>query len=336
MSSPPQAPDSGPTDSAPARGLAATELEAIVRRIAIDSVTAEVVGAFERNAIPSILLKGPALVRWLYPKGHGRSYCDSDLLVPYAELSRAESVLRSMGFERLGRETIPGDWPRHAHNWLRPDGAVIDLHFTLPGAQAPPQEVWRIVAERIEPMVVANRRVHILDPGARALLVALHALKDGGRMPQARRDLVLALERLPIEVWENAASLATRIGAVGPFAAGLEREPSGSELARRLRLPSGRSTATLLRMRGAPPLAVGMDWLFGTPGWRRKALLVVRKIFPPASFLRDWSPLARRGRLGLAAAYVWRLVWVMVNAGPAFRAWLRARREAGRPPPDPS
>jgi hypothetical protein len=50
--------------------------------------------------VPAILLKGPSVARWLYPAG-GRAYADSDLLVPASEFSRAEKVLRSLGFTEL-------------------------------------------------------------------------------------------------------------------------------------------------------------------------------------------------------------------------------------------
>src|SRR5580700_11186524 len=70
------------------------------RALGCDHVSAEVVGAMQDVGIPSILLKGPSIARWLYPAG-GRSYADTDLLVPARELSRAETVLRSLGFTEL-------------------------------------------------------------------------------------------------------------------------------------------------------------------------------------------------------------------------------------------
>jgi hypothetical protein len=336
MVSRPQASRGGPGDGTTSGGSARPDLEPVLRRMVIDAVTVEVVEALDGAGIPSILLKGPALVRWLYPRGEGRSYLDSDILVPSEDVQRAERVLVSKGWERLGRETIPGDWPRHAHNWIRADGAALDLHFSLGGLRVAPEQVWTVLSERVEPMVVANRTVQVLDLQARALVVALHAYKDGGRIPQALRDLSLALEIVPRETWKEAAVLASRLDAVDAFAAGLERVPEGRILAAELGLPPHRSTPVALRVRGAPPLSVGMDWMFGTPGWRRKTVLVVRKIFPPRTFLRDWSPMARKGPLGLAAAYVWRPIWVLINAGPALRAWLRARRDSRRPPPDAS
>jgi hypothetical protein len=305
----------------------------VVRRLLIDAVTAEVVQAFDAEGIPCILLKGPALVRWLYPAGQGRSYTDCDLLVRPEDVPRAERIVSRMGFHRAGLESIPGDRPRHADSWIRRDGAVLDLHHTIPGSGIPPEQVWARLASHLEPMPLAGRRsVDILDEPGRALLVALHALKDGSRIRQATQDLALALEQVSLEVWAQAATLATDLGALDAFAAGLQREPSGVEVAKQLGLPTYRSARVALRAERNLPLAEGMAWLFGTPGWRRKPVLVLRKLFPPVSFMRDWTPIARGGPLGLAVAYAWRPLWVLWHTGPALRAWFRARRGSGDAP----
>ena len=56
----------------------------------------------------------------------------------------------------------------------------------------------------------------------------------------------------------------------------------------------------------------------------------LHKLFPPAAHVRAWSPLARSGRLGLAAAYVGRPFWVLARAAPASIAVWRAHRTATR------
>ena len=321
------------TSGEPARSaspLRLSALEPIVRRAASDALAAHVTAALEDAGVPSILLKGPALARWLYRDPGERRYIDVDLLVPHAKLARAEELLAAQGFSRSGRETIPGDWPRHAHNWLHPSGSILDLHYTLFGAAVAPGEVWDVLSARTETMIVGNRPVHVLDEGARALLVALHAWKDG-KFPQPRRDLARALGQLPKSVWDDAAVLAARLHALDAFAVGLERDPAGADLARELDLPADRSTGVALRARGAPPLAMGIDWFMATPGWQGKLRLIFRKtFFPPPSFLRDWTPLAEKGVVGLVLAYAWRPLWVLWHIGPAYRAWLRANREARR------
>ena len=158
-------------------------------------------------------------------------------------------------------------------------------------------------------------------------------------MSKVRHDLGHALERAERAVWEEATRLAHSAGALTTFAAGLRLLPDGEAVAHDLGLPSDVPVeAALRRHGGAPPFAVGMEWLATAPGLRGKLRVIGRKVFPPPAFMRAWKPLARRGPLGLAAAYLWRPFWVAWWAIPAFRAWHRGRREAQRsrrPGPSP-
>jgi hypothetical protein len=302
----------------------------VIRTLTVDLLTGSVITSLRQAGIPSILLKGPAVARWLYDEGAARSYVDTDLLLAPDDLPAAERLLAQLGFEREGLGTIPDDWPRHARTWLRSDGANVDLHRTFVGVAVDPSELWKVLSAETETMRVGGVDVDVLRPPARALIIALHAAKDGGRIAKVRHDLGHAVDRLPLELWKETASLAARLNATASLAAGLRMTPPGEVLAAQLRLPSETAMAIALRAHGAPPLAVGMDWLFSTSGLRRKAALVARKIVPPPVFLRAWTPLARRGRLGLTAAYVWRPLWLVWRSGPALWAWWQARRMVAR------
>ena len=76
----------------------------------------------------------------------------------------------------------------------------------------------------------------------------------------------------------------------------------------------------------APSVTLGVDRLSATPGLRAKARLAIGWTFPPPDFMRTWSPLARRGRAGLALAYVWRPLALAGQTGAAIAAWRRAAR----------
>jgi len=69
----------------------------LARNFAVDAFTAEVVGAFGREGIEVLVLKGQVLARWLYP-GEARPYGDSDLMVAPDDRARAVSVLERLGF----------------------------------------------------------------------------------------------------------------------------------------------------------------------------------------------------------------------------------------------
>ncbi len=295
----------------------------------MDAVTAEVVTALSEAGVRAIVLKGPSLASWLYEDGI-RHYLDSDLLVDPGHVSAAEAVLESLRFEHLPLDDIPHDRPWHAHAWVRRGtGTGVDLHRTLIGAGVAPAEVWRILSDETEPMRVGGLEVEVLNLPARGLHVALHAAADGVRTIKPLTDLAKALERAPEDVWRGASALAARLEATQAFAAGLRLLPAGEALAARLGLPEQRSVEIALRADAAPPLSLGFEWLSSTPGLWRKLRFLGRKLVPPPAFMRAWSPLAeKRGRLGLAVAYLWRPVWLLRHAAPAFRAWWRARRSS--------
>jgi hypothetical protein len=304
--------------SAPAPSASAVRA---IRLLEIDRVTAEVVDTFRAAGVRSILLKGPALARWLYD-GAERGYVDCDLLVANHQIDTASELLAQLGFRRSPLD-LRDDWPRHARVFLR-SGVAVDLHRTFVGADVAPAVVWREVSARTATMHVGGTDVEVPVPSARALVVVLHAAKDGERVEKVDRDLQRALDRVPGDIWTDAMALAHRLGAIEAFAAGLRRIEDGAALARRLGLPTSLTPELAMRTRPVPPLATGLNWLVTSRGVRGKVSLVVRKLFPPPDFLRAWKPLARRGRLGLAIAYVWRPLWVLWYSVPAAFAVARA------------
>ncbi len=303
------------------------EAVAAARTLVAEALVPEVVTALKEAGVRPILLKGLAVARWLYQDG-SRTYKDTDLLVDPNQVGAAESVLRHLGFEHPPLDDLPLDRPWHAHAWHRGDGVgSIDLHRTLIGVGVPPEELWRVLCVRTEVVRVAHADVEILDPPARALHVALHAAQDGARRGTAREDLVRGLDQLPESIWTEADELAVRLRAVPAFVAGLRLVPAGAELAARLGLPDEASVEISLRAQAAPSISLGLDWLINTPGVGRKLVLVAHKLVPPLAFMRAWSPLARRGPLGVVLAYIWRVVWLCRNTPGALRVWWRTRRD---------
>jgi hypothetical protein len=306
--------------------LRASALLATARSLAVDRFTAEVVRAFDHAGVESVLLKGATFVDWLYDRGEIRAYLDSDLLVPPEDAIAAERVLQALGFERLP-EPPPLRGAPHAAPWGREgDTTSVDLHYTLFGSGASPTEVWNALRPHFRPMSVAGLTVRVLDDAGRALLVALHAAQHGGLTERPRRDLERAVERVPQETWERAARLAVEVDAITPFASGLRLMPAGAMLAERLTLPEPGLFGLLEEGTGAP-LALGFERLARTPGLVGKLALIRREVAPSADRLRWLSPLARRGRLGLAAAYIHRPLWLLRRAPPSWLAWQKRRRE---------
>jgi hypothetical protein len=295
-----------------------------------DLVAAEVTGAFRRAGIRSILLRGPSIARHLYSAGESRSYDDADLLVATGAMAAAEQILADHGFtHRAVLSQHPDDRPPWARTWKRGDGGNVDLHRTLVGVGVIPDEAWAQLRDEVEPVQVVHASIEGLNAKATAFVVALHAAHHGSGTRRPLDDLARAIDRFPHATWKSASELADRLDATAAFAAGLGLLPAGARLADRLLLPPDASTEVLLRAGGAPPMALGFEWLTRVPGIRVKARLIAGKLVPDAEFIRAWSPAARRyGRLGLALAYIWRPLWLAWHAPRALRAWAEAKRRA--------
>jgi hypothetical protein len=296
----------------------------------LDRVAADLIGQLEARGVPSLLLRGPAIIRHLYSGAEPRTYADIDLLVAPELDAAAHAVLRENGFEL--RHEVGGtrdDRPAWSRTWFRDaDGVYVDLHRTIVGVDADASTVWSVLSAHAEGFELSRRVVRGLDADATAAIVALHAAQHGAGESRTLNDLARALDRLPAASWFAAGAIAEQLAALPAFAAGLRLLPQGAALAERLTLPDQASTAIILRATTAPPTALGFDWLASRPGVGAKAAFLAGKIVPPVEFMRDWSPLARRGSVGLAAAYAWRPVWLLAHAFPGMRAWLEARREA--------
>jgi hypothetical protein len=306
------------------KGPSANLLEA-AQALALDAATSTVVKGLRARGIDCVLLRGPAIARRLYPRG-GRTYVDADVLVEPRRLPDAEATLSELGFREAAIEAaLPGTRPGHAHTWLGASGRVIDLHRTLIGTNAPPDQVWAALRNGAEPLELEGVEVLIPSPAGLAFVVALHAAHHADQAPQPLHDLGLALDLVPPAAWHEAEQLARRLQATGAFVAGLQLDPRGKAELGRL----GLATADEAR----PPLAGGRSFhvaqgialLRATPGKRAKVAFLRERLLPSPRTMQRRSPLARRGAAGLTAAYVARLLDAALHLPQALLALRRIR-----------
>jgi hypothetical protein len=292
----------------------------------IDAATAEVLGALAGAGVEALLLKGATISRWLYDGARG--YTDCDLWVRPGDVDGAERTLRSLGFEeRVDRRGLPDWWQEHGSEWTRSvDGVWVDLHRTLPGVGVDPELAWRTLSATSETVPVAGYPAHALGRSARALHLALHAAQHGEAWGRVLADLEHALAVADEPVWNEAAALASELEAIDAFAAGLRLVPTGASLAARLNLPSNRSVEVALQASTPPPIALGFEQLARAGSTGARVRIVARKVIPPPGFMRHWYPPAARSRRRLVAAYLYRPVWLLLNASHGWRAWRIARR----------
>ena len=305
------------------QGLSPRLRRLAARNLMVDRLTAEVAGAFRAEGIESLVLKGPALAEWLYP-GEVRPYMDSDLMIAPADWPPALRVLERLAFHRyLDPLSHPPIESVAATEFLR-GSQNLDLHRTLPGLDGPPDVITASLMAGAECQDIGGAELRI--PGRAALLlnVGLHAAHHAGG--KSVEDLRRAIAQADEELWLQALELAREFDGVPAFASGLRLLPQGVALARRLGIDGVRSTRHELRRQGIQT-AEGIDALLSSGlGARRQLVIVVREFFPPARFMRAWTGLARHGRWGLIAAYVWRAIWLMLHVPLGVVARWRVRR----------
>lgn len=300
----------------------APELIATGIGLALEALAVEVTIAFERSGIASILLKGPAVIRWLYPATTDRYSVDVDLLVAPADLARAEATLAQLEFEPFE----PRRDDKHARSWVRPrDALPVDLHRSIVGVGVNDENAWEVLSGVTEQLEVCGATLSVLQAHGRALHLALHAAQETPDKEQALRDLSRGLELLELKVWRQARVLAVQLDALPGLGAGLRLLPEGDTVARELQLPKRVTTEIALRAGGAPDLSLGLNRLLEMDGTTTRARYVASRAFPSPAAMRAWSSLARRGHFGLAVAYVWRVPWLATRLVPALRAVRAAR-----------
>jgi hypothetical protein len=301
-------------------GAAAAQRANAIQTLAIDAASAEVVAAFAASGLRSVLLKGPAMARWLYDDPTERAYGDIDLLVDPSTFDQAEAVLRDVGFSRQIYPVAP-----HHTQWSRQGTPriTVELHRSLLFVRCPEARVWSALSREPAELEVAGTTVQIPRLQARLLVVALHAAVHGVGFDHAIADLHRALQRATVAEWDGAAALASELDVIEPFAAALRFDPLGADVANSLLLPPIRREFAL-QLLNAPPTGVGLERLFEANSTVDRLRLLARKFVPTREFMRNWQPLARRGAFGLVATYLWRPFWLVWKAPSGFRAWRRA------------
>ena len=171
--------------------LADEDVEAARRRpeliaagvgLALEALAVEVTTELERSGIANIVLKGPSVIRWLYPAATDRYSVDVDLLVAPADLERAEATLAARGFEPFE----PRRDDKHARSWMRPGEPLpVDLHRSLVGVGVDDETAWEVLSGLTEQLEVCGGTLSVLQPHGRALHLALHAAQETPDKEQA-------------------------------------------------------------------------------------------------------------------------------------------------------
>jgi hypothetical protein len=311
--------------------LTPAQIAAASARLRIDGWSAEVVGAMRERDIRAVLLKGPAIGRWLYREDPGqRPYSDVDLIVSPADTGPARALLGELGFVALPYPPMDTH-ALHALPYERArDRANVDLHRTLHGLQdAPADHVWQVVSSGTEIMRIGNLDVEIPGVPIRILHLVLHLSHSHGPTTQPWRDLERGLSQSAPEEWRAAVAIARELGVEHEMAIRLRLLPRGAELADELGLTNRGSRYYRLRAafetERAPPSVHSIWALKALPDTRSRLGYVRAKLRPDPEALRERSTLARRGHTRLAGAL--HVARVLAELPVTLVAWLRYYRE---------
>ena len=270
------------------------------------------------------MLKGPSIARWLYPSG-GRSYVDTDLLVPACEFNRAGAVLKSLGFfEVVGGLHTFEQSVKVEIGFARSDD-VVDLHRNLPMLPTPDEVLWEAFSAGTETIGVGDVQACVLDRTALALHVVVHAVQHGFQW-HTSEDLRRAITVMSVDDWRPVADLATRLGIEGILGLGLRHEAVGTEIADSLALPYLSPADPWSWMLSAPRGSASLTEFSSAPTLRVKAQQIRSKLLPSPAWIRHVSrlPDAHGRTLLLAYARWWR------DLGPALVSAARFVRDRRR------
>jgi hypothetical protein len=299
------------------------EIELVVQTLRTERFAVDAAIALERAGIPTLLLKGPILGRWLYPDDV-RIYEDADLLVHPVSWGAALAVFDRQGFKAHPRSTERTQFGVTHARTLEHGGLSVDLHRALPGLKVDGELAWQVLFARAEWQNIVGFKVRAPDRAALLLHIALHAAQHVSKpAPKPQDDLRRAIEIAAEEQWRCALELAQTCEGVTAFACGLKQLPEGHKLLERLGVKALPSLQHELRRHG-DPIAEEIGGLLWFPSSSKVKVATMRHmLFPGSEYLRNWSTLATRGKIGLAACWAWRPLWAMSRVPRAALIVLR-------------
>lgn len=296
------------------------------------SVVCELLTKLAAEDITAIILKGTALAYDLYETPATRSRGDSDILVERGKLDRAREILAKLGFAKHSLSIDTSDDHNLQEVWTlaSTDGTShdVDLHWQVMNCLALRDTLsFADCAAELRPLprlcdaartmgrpaalmhASMHRAAHIVSP----YIVDGVTYYGGDRLIWAV-DIDRLANAFAQSDWDKLCADAVRKG-IGPVCLnGLEfaRARLGTavpaEVSKKLAVagPNGRASTYLLQSGQARR---ALEELKAVPGIAGKAKYLLRRVLPPANFMRArYANMAGRPLLLL---YAWRLTELM-------------------------
>jgi hypothetical protein len=277
----------------------------------------QLIQALAAEDVDVLLLKGAGLAYTVYPAPHLRPRVDTDLMLRYDSLARAEQVFSALGWARsIEPERELSSAQRH-YAKPGPCGTTehLDVHWKISNP--------RVFADALSFEELLARSINVLPLGTSArtlaypdalFLACVHrvAHHDDALNLLWLWDIHLLVERLSRSERRAFVALAQRESMCTVCCRGLELASQlfGTDLAadlivelRTMAAPAERSARFV---GGTRPASVLRADLASLRGWRARAALVTEHLFPSAAYVRSIYP--RCPSLLLPLAYAHRIV----------------------------
>ena len=137
---------------------------------------AQVLTALQQTGIRVAVLKGAHLAALIYPHIGLRPMADMDLLVPEADLPKADTLLRKIGYNTKSEPSfdVRSQVGKHLPEYLKPPHPRVEIHWTI----APPELFYKVnpvrLIERLRPVTIAGVETHVLSPEDFVLHQCIH------------------------------------------------------------------------------------------------------------------------------------------------------------------
>ncbi len=288
-----------------------------------------VLDVFRQKGIPHLVLKGWALIPLVYGGNRElRETSDLDLLIPRANLSEADAVLRETGFAIPPQAEV---WPGFAHRFSheaqyvrrcgkrRPMG--VDLHWQATGSP----QLWPLVGRdwcaRAREVQFNGHAISIPATEDLFLHLCVHQHLDHARDPMAplfRQVDLLRVAKHPDFSWKTLLERARSNSLTGSLKSGIEAlralwpESVPTEVLQEIKLlPVSQAEKEALQDNLSPisPLRPSPRprWI---PGWKNRLKYFCGKLFPSGANLRAVHHLPPNSSYarGLMARYGQRII----------------------------
>lgn len=178
----------------------------------------ELLKSLDELKLPTVILKGVALLLFHYRDVGARRMGDVDILVKEADLPLAARTLESLGWRSKTSVPPPEVLPyHHAMEWTCHDGFRLDLHWRVWTTDGPPwaeEAFW----QRCSPREYCGIKLRVPEPADLLILMCYHGRKQD-RVSRARwvLDVAQIVDTSGSEIdWPDVQSRAIQCGLAVP------------------------------------------------------------------------------------------------------------------------